>query len=76
MYYTFDNYSKGNIGYRQSCSPINANQTKTFTLLVNKGAESRYSIIKLYSDSSCSKQVDSKRLKHIITIYQIMQNLK
>lgn len=63
MYYTFDNYSKGNIGYRQSCSPINANQTKTFTLLVNKGAESRYSIIKLYSDSSCSKQVDSKKTK-------------
>ena len=63
MYYTFDNYSKGNIGYRQSCSPINANQTKAFTLLVNKGAESRHSIIKLYSDSSCSKQVDSKKTK-------------
>mgnify|MGYP004655074475 FL=1 len=63
MYYTFDNYNKGNIGYRQSCSPINANQTKAFTLLVNKGAESRYSIIKLYSDSSCSKQVDSKKTK-------------
>lgn len=63
MYYTFDNYSKGNIGYRQSCSPINANQTKNFTLSVDKGAESRYSIIKLYSDSSCSKQVDSKKTK-------------
>lgn len=63
MYYTFDNYNKGNIGYRQSCSPINANQTKAFTLLVNKGAESRYSIIKLYSDSSCRKQVDSKKTK-------------
>lgn len=63
MYYTFDNYNKGNIGYRQSCSPINANQTKNFTLSVDKGAESRYSIIKLYSDSSCSKQVDSKKTK-------------
>ncbi len=63
MYYTFDNYNKGNIGYRQSCSPINDNQTKNFTLSVDKGAESRYSIIKLYSDSSCSKQVDSKKTK-------------
>ena len=63
MYYTFVNYNNGVSGYKQSCSPINANQTKSFTLDVNAKNPRRYSAIKLFSDSSCSKQVDSKTTK-------------
>lgn len=63
MYYTFVNYNKGVSGYKQPCSPINANQTKSFTLDVNEKATYRTSTIKLFSDSSCSKQVDLKTTK-------------
>lgn len=63
MYYTFVNYNNGAAGYKQSCSPISANQTKFFTLDVNEKATYRYSIVKLFSDSSCSNQTDSKTTK-------------
>ena len=63
MYYTFVNYNKGIMGYKQPCSTISANQTKYFTLDVNANSTSRYSVIKLFSDSKCSKQEDSKTTK-------------
>ena len=46
--YTFVNYNKGIMGYKQPCSTISANQTKYFTLDVNANSTSRYSVIKLF----------------------------
>lgn len=65
MYYTFTNYNKAQSGYKQNCSPI-GEETKSFGLAVDKNNTYRYSVIKLYSDSTCKTLVDSKTTR----IYQ------
>lgn len=64
MYYTFTNYNKAESGYTQECSPIdNDGKGKDFGLAVDKNNTYRYSVIKLYSDSTCKTLVDLKRTK-------------
>ncbi len=64
MYYTFTNYNKAESGYTQECSPIdNDGKGKDFGLAVDKNNTYRYSVIKLYSDSTCKTLVDSKTTK-------------
>lgn len=64
MYYKFTNYNKLEAGYKQECSPIDNNGViKSFGLTIDKNNTYRYSIIKLYSDSTCNTLVDLKTTK-------------
>ena len=66
MYYSYQNYGNGTKGYKQGCSTIKANEQKEFTLLVDAGSTNRYSEIRLYSNSDCSKQVDMKKTQTFV----------